>query len=274
MKGLFPKNQKTIISVICILISVALFVVIFLRLGEYRKENETIRQTRDLIASFTIVKEDLPEATAHEDAEEASSGTTNRKVPDREDMIDIDALKEQNPDLQCIIRIPGTEIDYPVVQNKEYPEKYLTTDFFGKSSSYGCIFVDASTNLWDNNYITFGHHMRNGMMYGNLKKYADKDYRDAHKEVKLICPGAVEYYEVIGYFTAVPGEDKIESRLLLETREDYDRVTDLAKKNGYLLQDLKPGDRCVTLITCEYSRENSRSIVIAINRERRAFNGL
>lgn len=274
MKVSFSKNQKKIISVFFFVISLALFGGIFLRLVQYKKENETIRQTRDLIASYTIVKEVLPEATAHEGAKEASSKPANRKVPDREDMIDIDALKEQNPDLQCIIRIPGTEIDYPVVKSKEHPEKYLMTDFFGKSSSYGCIFVDASTNLWDNNYITFGHHMRNGMMYGNLKKYADKDYRDAHKEVKLICPGAVEYYEVIGYFTAVPGEDKIESRLLLETREDYDRVTNLAKKNGYLLQDLKPGDRCVTLITCEYSRENSRSIVIAINRERRAFNGL
>ena len=46
-------------------------------------------------------------------------------------------LKEENDDYVGWLSIPGTIIDYPVVQDRDNPEYYLNRNFNKEKSSYG-----------------------------------------------------------------------------------------------------------------------------------------
>ena len=59
----------------------------------------------------------------------------------KQTVIDFDVLKKINPDVVSWITIPGTNIDYPVLQGKDN-NQYLHKDMEGKDSSAGAIFLD------------------------------------------------------------------------------------------------------------------------------------
>ena len=64
---------------------------------------------------------------------------------DRE--IDFSALKEINSDVVSWIYVPGTNIDYPVLQEQKFGETfYLNHNIYKVSQSAGCIFMPAEVN--------------------------------------------------------------------------------------------------------------------------------
>lgn len=88
--------------------------------------------------------------------------------------IDWDKLKSQNPDTVGWIFMPGTNINYPIVQGED-DEKYLHTDFNGNANGWvqnGCIFLSSQNSSFftdDANFI-YGHNMNDGSMFGQLAK--------------------------------------------------------------------------------------------------------
>ena len=108
--------------------------------------------------------------------------------------VDFESLKKINPDIVGWIHIPGTGIDYPIVQAKDNT-KYLHRTFRGKDSHVGAIFLDAlcATDFSSFNSIVYGHNLKNGEMFGHLKKLYDvkynrkADYRK-HPKIWIITP--------------------------------------------------------------------------------------
>lgn len=83
----------------------------------------------------------------------------------------------QNPQTIGYLRIPGTKVDYPVVQadNNDY---YVNHDFYGKSTSYGAVFATYK-NAWkplDRNTLLYGHNMNDGTRFASLHNYKNLDY--------------------------------------------------------------------------------------------------
>ena len=74
------------------------------------------------------------------------------------------------------IWIPGTNIDYPVVQSHDN-EIYLYKDFEGNSSPTGSIFLDfeSQSDLRGQNNILYGHHMKNGSMSLRQTRFHDDE---------------------------------------------------------------------------------------------------
>ena len=66
----------------------------------------------------------------------------------------------QNPGYKFWLSIPGTAIDYPVVQHEDN-QYYLTHDFFMKEQINGSIFADCSSiPLAADNTVLYGHNMK------------------------------------------------------------------------------------------------------------------
>lgn len=86
-------------------------------------------------------------------------------------------LQELNPEVLGWINVYGTNIDYPLVQAKDN-EKYLNKDSKGEFAATGAIFLDARNNpkFEDFNTIIYGHHVENGVMFGDVAKFADQDF--------------------------------------------------------------------------------------------------
>jgi sortase B len=106
--------------------------------------------------------------------------------------VDWDALRAINPDTVAWVYMPGTSINYPVVQGEDN-EYYLTHDFEGEPgwlASYGAIFMDWRNNPdWsDAAYFFYGHHMNDGSMFASIAQLADQAYFDECRTVYLYTP--------------------------------------------------------------------------------------
>ncbi len=123
----------------------------------------------------------------------------NQKEPEEElPEIDFDGLRAINEDIVAWIQILGIGVDYPVVQGKDN-EHYLHYTFDGKANKAGSIFLDYRnrSDFTDSKVILYGHNMKNGSMFSNLKKYQDAGFRKEQGRVFIYLPEKTLTYEVI-----------------------------------------------------------------------------
>ena len=113
-----------------------------------------------------LVKEDVELPTlelADDPAQEPEELTAFEKYAD---------VYAQNSDLLGWISIPGTRIDYPVMQTKDNPNFYLKHAFDKSYSSYGVPYMQENCDVGiSDNLVLYGHHMNNGSMFSDLCKY-------------------------------------------------------------------------------------------------------
>ncbi|MCL2749851.1 MAG: class B sortase [Coriobacteriia bacterium] len=102
---------------------------------------------------------------------------------------DWDALRAINPDIVGWILVPGTNINYPIVQGSDN-EHYLYHLFDDSYSGTGAIFADyqGSPTLDGINNIIYGHNMLDGSMFSDIYLYNNQDYFNRHSAVYLYTP--------------------------------------------------------------------------------------
>ena len=112
--------------------------------------------------------------------------------------IDFDGLRAMNGDIVAWIQIPGIGVDYPVVQKKDN-EHYLHYTFDGNVNKAGSIFLDYRnrSDFTDSKVILYGHNMKDGSMFSNLKKYQNAGFRKEQGRVFIYLPEKTLTYEVI-----------------------------------------------------------------------------
>lgn len=112
--------------------------------------------------------------------------------------IDFDGLRAINKDIVAWIQIPGIGVDYPVVQGKDN-EHYLHYTFDGKANKAGSIFLDYRNrkDFTDSKVILYGHNMKDGSMFSNLKKYQDAGFRKEQGRVLIYLPDKVLECEIV-----------------------------------------------------------------------------
>lgn len=101
-------------------------------------------------------------------------------------------LKRQNPDYIFWLSIPGTSVNYPVARNGE-PEYYLNHTFQGTENPCGCLFVQGEIkDLYQGNTVIFGHNMKDGSMFADLKNYRKADFYSGHPTIQIYYKGRWE----------------------------------------------------------------------------------
>lgn len=126
--------------------------------------------------------------------------------------IDHAALKQQNNDYIGWLYFPfiGKEkdhtftIDYPVVYERK-ANQYLRADFQNEYSTGGSVFMDRSSNpsFFGYSDILYGHHMRDGSMFGQLEQIHEMDDLSYLKEnpqfLYVYTKSACHKYVLAGY---------------------------------------------------------------------------
>lgn len=117
--------------------------------------------------------------------------------------IDLASLQEVNPDVIGWIRIPGTKVDYPLLQGQDN-DYYLKHTWDGKENSVGSIFMEHrnSPDFTDFNTILYGHNMNDGSMFANIRRYSTDWYRQRHPYVYIATAAGVYRYEVFSSYQA------------------------------------------------------------------------
>lgn len=187
--------------------------------------------------------------------------------------IDFKTLKSENPDTVGWILIPGTAVDYPIMQSAENEEEdYYLTHNFDRSTGYpSCIYMQKTnaSNFSDAVTILYGHNMKNGTMFASLHSYEDSDFFSRYPDIYVYTENATYHYHVIASY---------------ETKDDYlpsdydsfDSPADVLKYQKWLLaQGKKSGcvdgsvsslsvtDKILTLSTCVSGKSDRRFLVQA-----------
>ena len=107
-------------------------------------------------------------------------------------------MRRENPDFAGWIQIPGTRVDYPVVQFRDRPDYYLHRDFYGRESSFGTPYLAEDCSLEDPVWglLIYGHHMKNGEMFAGLADYTEQEFWQDHREIRFDTPEGFRDYEV------------------------------------------------------------------------------
>jgi len=116
--------------------------------------------------------------------------------------IDFEALWEINPDVHGWITIPGTPVDYPILQSPpdEDQEFYLNHTLERIPLLIGSIFTQDfnSTDFTDRNTIIYGHDMRDESKFGSLRNYFNEEFRQEHELIIIYTPDEILTYQIFG----------------------------------------------------------------------------
>ena len=221
--------MRKISIILSLLLSAALAVAVFKivqTINIQQKEKEDFQIIAELVNTPTI-----PDETV-------SVEETDEKKSETESTRNIAPVLEQNADCIGWIFIDGTNINYPVMHTPDNPQKYLRLSFEKKYSQSGVPFLDGRCSLQDGNLIIYGHNMKNGTMFSDLKKYLDTDFREAHKTIEFQTADGVFLFEVND---------------VIRTNISDERYNQINSTDG----------RILALSTCYGSAKSDRLLIIA-----------
>ena len=174
----------------------------------------------------------------------------------------LERLQKKNKDIIGWITVPYTNIDYPFVQAKDN-DTYLRRDLKGEYALAGTLFLDYRCPKNGAGYsILYGHNMKNGSMFGTLRRFEDKAFFDAHPEGSLLLEDGWHSLRFFA-FLIVSSTDRVvygQPQDDAQTRALLEEVRRRAKH--YRENDAAPGDRLVALSTCAYNFNGARMVLI------------
>lgn len=252
-----------------IMIGILLLMVIISGLGVFHSQQESRRQKE---AQESLAQIAPKNALTEPEKAEPEAGTEPESEPETESEaempyvspIDFETLRRQNPDTIGWLRIPGTKIDYPIVQD-ENNETYLKTDFNGQASVYGAIYLDADSEPdfsgWNN--PIYGHHMKDGSMFKDVVKYKEKDYFKAHQYFEIYTPERTIHLKAVScYFSDSNG---IVRKTKFKSQEAFDAwVKERLEPCAFAELPDVPVDSMFVLVTCSYEIDDARTLLYAV----------
>lgn len=174
-----------------------------------------------------------------------------------------------NNDLVGWIQIPGTRLNYPVMQTPDSPDYYLKRNFKKKKNAHGCIYAKEDCDLSESDNVTlYGHYMNDGSMFAPLGKYKKKSYWEKHPIIAFDTLTQRNTYEIFAVLLTTATEDKgfrYHTFVKVQSQQEYDDFVSQCKALSLYDTGITPqyGDRLITLSTCEYSHTNGRLVVVA-----------
>lgn len=179
-------------------------------------------------------------------------------------------LYEMNEDIIGWIKIPGTVIDYPVMQTPDSPDYYLKRNFKKEDSNHGSLYAYEACDVLDHpdNITVYGHNMKDGSMFSDLKKFQKKSFWQDHKTFEFSTLYESHRYEIFAVFTTTASQGKgfrYHAFVNAYDEGEFNHFVATCKDLSVYDTGITPqfGDKLITLSTCEYTQTNGRLVVVA-----------
>lgn len=263
--------KKGIKVIIGFILAIALAASGFWLVHRFIESKEQQANFRELAESVLLKKAEVPiesvpdldVSTPTQDDPMAPSSSTPTPRPMPEVLHDLTALKEKNADCIGWIRVPGTDIDYPLMWTPNDPEHYLRLDFYGSYSDHGVPFLDHRCDLNSGNLILYGHNMFDGSMFTDLLWYREQEYMDSHRQIILETPDGAWEYQVIAVCQANSVESELYQAInFTDPAGKADFLDAVRKDSVFFVGADDDTERFITLSTCDVSRRNGRVAVV------------
>ncbi|MBQ9517449.1 MAG: class B sortase [Eubacterium sp.] len=187
--------------------------------------------------------------------------------------IDFDSLQSSNSDIYAWIKVPGTKVDYPVVQNPADDYFYLKHEAYGKNwSSSGAVYAELGNTRTFRDRVTvlYGHNGYGDTMFTTLHNFESADFFNKHEQFYIYMPQRKLTYQIVSAF-------KFDDRHLLNCFDFNDtnvykdflkmiQSPDTTNKNvrKQLGRVLTPNDKIVVLSTCFTNQRSNRYLVCGV----------
>lgn len=174
--------------------------------------------------------------------------------------IDWDYWKGINPDVIGWITIPGTKVDYPIVQaHSDDPLFYLNHDVTGQWNFMGCPYLDAQCEEegleYCMNAVVFAHNLGCGddSMFAAVARFLDDSFAWQHRAILVQTPDSKTIYSLLGA-QCIPGNTEAK-------RVNFDDAASLSEWLEERLGECatritapeRTESRILTLCTCSYN---------------------
>lgn len=182
--------------------------------------------------------------------------------------IDFAELYAVNGDIHAWITIPGTPIDYPVLQSDESALYYERRSYTGEYSISGCIFTQYYNrkNFTDRNTLVYGHYMTDGTFFGSLHNYRNPEFFEANRYMYVTVPGHILVYDI---FAAYEYDNRhILAAFDFANDEVYAQYLESCLNPVSMSRNVREGveldidDRIITLSTCTSYTDTSRRYLV------------
>lgn len=250
-------KKSKIIAIVCVVLGVACGAV---GIYKYLEEKNAGKDYEELREEVKTEPEKEPEQEP-----EAEPAQPTVEIP-----IDFAALQTQNPDVYAWIQIPGTAVDYPILQSETDNAYYLNHTIDHEEKPEGAIFTERyNTKTFDDpNTVIYGHDMKNGSMFQSIHNYMDRSFFDANRDITIYMTDRILHYKI---FAAYLTDN---THLLMShnfwNEEDYQQYLDsiFSKRDMNAFIDtsveVTNQDKIITLSTCYAGISTQRYLVQAV----------
>lgn len=185
----------------------------------------------------------------------------------------LQTLSQDNSDIKGWLKIDGTDINCAVchTDNDTY---YINHNQLGKKSRYGALFLSSSDSFErtdnDRNIVIYGNNIKNGSMFGTLKKYRNVNFYKQNPTVSLYYSGHAETYIIfavmlIGSSQNDAGTTYNPSRSHFSNENEFAKWYKETAQRSLINTTVAPqyGDDLLTLVTTADDFDGARLVVMA-----------
>ena len=179
---------------------------------------------------------------------------------------------KMNNDVVGWIQIPGTKVNYPVLQRKDTPNYYLRRDFYEENARHGSIYAYEEADFKDvsDNITLFGHNMGDNTMFAGLHDYEKEEFYQAHPYILFDTLTSHQVYKVVSvFYTNVDVTNGFVYHDITDFEDEhafYAFIEDCTDRAMYDTgTSFVYGDKLLTLSTCDnnVADDSIRFVVVA-----------
>ena len=211
----------------------------------------------DLQELNRIISKPIPQSS------KVSSASAAKAVPDSRTKFQ--RLQAINPDIKGWLTVPGTNIDYPVLQStKVDPDFYLHRNYKKHYREAGSLYLQYDCKLQiSRNSVIYGHHMLYDAMFTELTKYNYFSFWKTHQSFFYEDISGKHSYEIFAVLHVSPDHFQF-NRTQFADDADYARLLSALQSRSIYKTGVSvtAKDKIMMLVTCSYEQRNGRTVVI------------
>lgn len=245
-------------------------------LREIADQADARQEAKNVAVEMSIPEDEtvLPESTAapaekEEETENKAVSVVLPEVPYPSGYEVVPRIRELRKKSKYIIGwLTMDDLDEPVAHKDN--SYFLNHDATGKRNINGSIFMDEHTSLLTRPYtiLLYGHNMKTGAMFGNLRKYETFSYCYRHRMIQFDTLYEEGQYVIFAVETIsiTPGKSKYLNLAALQSSDRAirsDALKVLVERSPHkMMLDVNENDQLLLLITC-VGDDDERLIVAA-----------
>lgn len=266
--------MRKVIFTITVVLLLAAFGISAFMVGNYLMEGKKQQELNNELSQIVSAAQTEPAETTEEATQppETAEETAATETTEEGGMLPgYKEIYEMNTDTVGWIKLPGTKLDYPVMQTPSSENYYLYRDFNKADSQRGSIYARevCDINEPSDNITIYGHNMADGSMFAALNAYVKKD---AWEENSLIFFDTLTEYHTYKIFAVFKTSANIGQGFSYHKfvdaadEEEFDEFVATCKDLAFYETGITPvyGDKLICLSTCEYTLDNGRLVVAAV----------